>query len=99
MIDKLMQQHGYTKTREDKYGVYYEKKEKQGFAHVVCVLHKESGHHLMQSYDREVLKIGERYVCEGCGVEIPVLLLMWLKAKYLSIKFHWERPAKGEQHG
>lgn len=91
MIDKLMQQHGYTKTEENEYGVYYEKKEAQGFIHVVCVVRKKSGNHIMQSYDKEVLKIGERYICEGCGVEIPVLLLMWLKAKYLSIKFHWKR--------
>lgn len=88
-VDKRMEKIGYNKTDESYYGAYYEKEEKQGFIHVVCVLHKASGKHIMQSYDKFVLQIGDKYKNEGCGVEIPVLLLMWLKAKRLSVKYGW----------
>ena len=48
----------------------------------------------MQSYDKEVIKIDGRYINSAVGVEIPVLLLMWLKAKYLGIKYNWKRKVK-----
>lgn len=91
MIDKLMKKYGYTKTSENEYGAYYKKREPQHYDHIVCVIRKASGRHIMQSYDSEVISIPGRSwgVCEGVGVEIPVLLLMWLKAKYLSIKYRW----------
>lgn len=85
MIDKLMAKKGYILSSEDKYGVYYEKKEPQNFNHIVCVIHKASGKHIMQSYDEKVID-GRN---EVCGVEIPVLFLMWLKAKQMKRKYHW----------
>lgn len=97
MIDKLMKKHGYVLESEDKYGAYYEKIEPQGFTHVVSVIHKQSGNHLMQSYDKQVLygdgSIG--LVNSMCGVEISVLLLLWLKAQYLRVKYHWNKSQKG----
>jgi hypothetical protein len=95
LIDKIMQKHGYTKTEEDEYGVRYEKHEPQNYDHIVCVICKESGKHLMQSYDAEVKEVDGDFINDGCGVEIPVLLLMWLKAKYLAIKYHWKRRTEG----
>lgn len=91
MIDKMMNKYGYNKTEEYEYGAYYEKLEPQGYTHIVCVIAKASGRHIMQSYDKELLHIPGRTlaVCEGAGVEIPILLLMWLKAKYLARKYHW----------
>lgn len=91
IIDKAILKYGYTKFEETKYGAYYQKREPQGFDHIICVLHKRSGKHLMLSYDAEAKEVGSDFVCIGCGVEIPVLLLMWLKAKYLGIKYHWKR--------
>lgn len=85
MINKLMEKYGYALIRENKYGVYYLKREPQGYDHVVCVLHKASGKHIMQSYDAEV----KNGMNEDAGVEIPVLLLMWIKAKWLGVKYHW----------
>jgi len=86
-----MKNYGYNLTEETKYGAYYEKSEPQNYTHVVCVLHKHNGKHIMQSYDKEVLKISGKYVCDGVGVEIPVLFLMWLKAKKLGVKYHWNK--------
>ena len=91
MIDKLMKKYGYAKTKENEHGVYYMKREPQNYDHIVCVICKASGRHLMQSYDAEVHEVDGMFINSVCGVEIPVLLLMWLKAKYLAIKYHWER--------
>ena len=89
LIDKAMEKYGYTKTDENKYGAHYKKREPQNFDHVVCVICKASGRHIMQSYDAEVHKVNGDFFNSACGVEIPVLLLMWLKAKYLSFKYRW----------
>lgn len=89
MINKLMEKYGYTITRENKYGAYYLKHEPQGYDHVVCVLHKAGGKYIMQSYDVEV----KNGMNENAGVEIPVLLLMWIKAKWLGVKYSWRGPS------
>lgn len=89
LIDKAMEKYGYTKTKENEYGVYYQKREAQGFDHIVCVIHKANGKHLMQSYDAEAHKVNGDFFNSVCGVEIPVLVLMWLKAKWLGIKYRW----------
>lgn len=89
MLDKLIKKYGYLLVKENKYGVYYEKQEEQGFTHVICILHKTNGKHLMQSYDKEVLEVNRNYINCVCGIEIPLLILMWLKAKVLGIKYKW----------
>ena len=94
MIDKIMKKYGYTKTEENEYGAYYKKREPQNYDHIVCVICKASGRHIMQSYDAEVHKVDGDFINSVCGVEIPVLLLMWLKAKYLAVKYHWERKGR-----
>ena len=99
LIDKLMEKYGYTKTRESEYGVQYEKRESQGFTHIVCVLHKESGKHLFQSYDATVHAVNGDWINCVCGVESPVLLLMWLKAKHLAFKYRWKKGQRGENYG
>lgn len=85
MIDKMMAKYGYILTKENQYGAYYEKQEPQNFNHVICVIHKANGKHLMQSYDSKVID-GRN---EVCGVEIPVLLFAWLKAKQMKHRYHW----------
>lgn len=97
LIDKMMTKYGYTKTEENEYGVRYERREPQNYDHIVCIVCKESGRHLMHSYDAELIDVPGRTwaVNDGVGVEIPVLLLMWLKAKYLALKYHWERRSNG----
>ena len=71
MIDKLMKKRGYEKTSEDKYGVYYERKEPQGYTHVACVIAKSSGRHLMQSYDKKVVHVpGRTWGLNDAGFEV-----------------------------
>ena len=96
MIDRLMKKYGYDKTQENAYCVYYKKREPQQYDHIVCVICKSSGRHIMKSYDAELIHVPGKYwpVNEGAGVEIPVLLLMWMKAKYLAFKYHWEREGR-----
>lgn len=89
MINYLMKRKGYNLIIEDKYGVTYEKQEPQNYTHVIDLLHKKSGKNILQSYDKSVLRIGNKYINSIAGVEIPILLLMWLKAKKLSIKYGW----------
>lgn len=91
MIDKLMKKYGYEKTDENRYGAYYKKREPQGYDHIVCVISKASGKHLMQSYDAQVIKVNNAFINESAGVEIPILLLMWLKAKRMARKYRWNR--------
>ena len=92
IIDKAMKKYGYTNMEETKYGVFYIKQEPQKYDHVVCVLRKASGRHILQSYDAELVSVpGRLFVSPCAGVEVPVLLLMWLKAKYLAVKYRWKR--------
>jgi hypothetical protein len=56
----------------------------------VGIYNMDSGRHLMRSYDKESIKVdGHWPVNDAAGVEIPVLLLMWLKAKQMAHKYHW----------
>ncbi len=90
MIDKLIEKYGYKKTEENKYGVYYEKEERQGFFHEIGLAYKESGKHLMFSYDKEVRKINHSYYLnESCGLELPVVFLLWIKAQQMKMKYRW----------
>lgn len=90
-IDKKMQKYGYKKVEEDCYDVIYEKIEDQGFTHVVTIVRKSSGKHILQSYDKKVISLNGHFMNECCGIEIPVLFLMWLKAKKMSRKYHWKK--------
>lgn len=95
-VDEKMAKYGYVKIVEDSYGVTYEKLEKQGYNHVIAITRKISGKHLMQSYDKECINVQKKAfpINECAGVEIPILLLMWLKAKYLARKYHWIKISK-----
>lgn len=90
MIDRLMKRRGYIKTREDRYGVYYEKREPPNIVKTVCVLKLVSGEIVFQSHDPKVVRlVNGEYINQVFGVEIPVLFLMWLKAHFMRIKNRW----------
>lgn len=88
-IDKCIIARGYDKSGETKYGAYYTKAEDEGFTHVICILHKANHKHLIQSYDKETLAIDNKFVNEGCGIELKDLILFWFKYKAISKKYHW----------
>ena len=88
MIDKLMRKYGYKKIHENCYGVRYEKYHTIfKFTQVIEICRKVNIKNIMISYSKEPIK--GTYKNEACGVEIPVLLLCWIKEKQLSIKYKW----------
>lgn len=55
-IDKKFKEIGFIKVNEDKYGATYERKdEKYNYTQVLAILHKASGRHIIQSYDKDLM--------------------------------------------
>lgn len=76
-IDNKLADIGFNKISEDKYGVTYERyNTKFNYLQCVDILHKASGHHILQSYDKELMdekKIGN--TCVGLtGHEMKLFL-------------------------
>lgn len=65
-IDEKFAEIGFKKIREDKYGAEYERRnEKYGYTQSLALLHKQSGKHIVQSYDKGLMdekKIGNTVV-------------------------------------
>ena len=61
-VDDKLNDIGFVKVNEDKYGVEYERKNNEyNYTQVVSILHKASGRHILQSYDKDLMdeaKIG-----------------------------------------
>lgn len=54
-VDEKLADIGFTKVSEDKYGVEYERKDDMhNFTQTVSILHKKSGRHILQSYDKDL---------------------------------------------
>lgn len=76
-IDEKIFDIGFIKVREDEYGCEFERKNNvYGFTQKVCILHKKSGRHILQSYDPKLFdseKIGN--TCIGLtGYEMKLFL-------------------------
>ena len=55
-VDKKFEKIGFIKVSEDKYGATYERKdEKYNYTQVLAILHKASGRHIVQSYDKNLM--------------------------------------------
>ena len=55
-VDEKLYDIGFVKVKEDKYGCEYERKDKKfGYMHKVVINRKESGRHILQSYDPELM--------------------------------------------
>lgn len=80
-IDKKFEKIGFIKVEEDKYGVIYERKnEKHNYTQVLAILHKASGRHIVQSYDKELMDsklIGN--TCVGLTYQEMKLILKKMK--------------------
>lgn len=86
-IDKKIENLGYKKEKEDKYGVIYIRKdEKYGFTQCVNILHKQSGEHIIQSYEMEVNNDGYN---DCVGINLKEMKLFFKKAKQLKRKYKW----------
>ena len=54
-IDEKFNDIGFIKVKDDKYAVTYERKnDKYGYTQVIDILHKKSGKHIAQSYDKNL---------------------------------------------
>lgn len=54
-VDDRLRDIGFVKERDDEYCVAYVRKDPaQGYTHCVDILLKANGHHIVQSYDREL---------------------------------------------
>ena len=87
-IDKKLNVIGFNKVSEDKHGVSYERyDEKYKYTQCVDILYKNSGKHILQSYDKELFdtkKIGN--TCIGLtGYEIKLFLKKMKQMKLYSI--------------
>ena len=65
-IDEKFAEIGLRKISEDEYGAEYERKdEKHGYTQSLALLNKQSGNHIVQSYDKDLMdekKIGNTAV-------------------------------------
>ena len=61
-VDDKLNNIGFVKVNEAKYGVEYERKNDEfNYTQVVSILHKAPGRHILQSYDKDLMdkeKIG-----------------------------------------
>lgn len=94
MLDKRFERHGFRKTEENFYGVTYKRTEEAyGYTACISIGHKQSGRHLLYSYDTEVLKreLGDRvdYFNPANGIELRMLPLVFAKYIYMKIKYKW----------
>ena len=54
IADRKIEKLGFKKIQDDKYGARYHRyNETYGYTHEVAIIHKESGKHILQSYDVE----------------------------------------------
>lgn len=55
-IDRKFEEIGFIKVSEDKYGATYERKDEEfNYTQVLAILHKTSGRHIVQSYDKDLM--------------------------------------------
>lgn len=76
-VDEKLADIGFRKVSENKYGMEYERKDNvHNFTQIVSILHKETGRHILQSYDSDLMdtkKIGN--TCVGLtGYEMSLFL-------------------------
>lgn len=76
-IDEKLESIGFIKVSEDEYGAKFERvNKKYNYTQHVCILHKNSGKHIIQSYDKDLFdekKIGN--TCVGLtGYETKLFL-------------------------
>ena len=54
-VDEKLKEIGFVKIEENKHGVMYERENsKYNFTQSVDILHKDSGRHILQSYDKDL---------------------------------------------
>lgn len=88
-VDEKFAEIGFVKIEENKYGAIYERKEVvHSYTQRIHLAHKESGMHIVQSYDVELMdgqKIGN--TCVGLTMyELKLCLKKMKQMKWKSLK-------------
>lgn len=82
-IDDKFKDIGFEKIKDDEYAVTYERIDNTfGYTQVIDILHKKSGKHIIQSYDKHLTdkdKIGN--ICVGLTYYEMKLILKKMKKK------------------
>lgn len=88
-VDDKLNDIGFVKVNEDKYGVEYERKNDEfNYTQVVSILHKASGRHILQSCDKDLMdeaKIGN----VGVGLTEYEMKLFLKKMKQIGLYSIW----------
>lgn len=89
-IDKKFAKIGFIKIEEDKYGVIYERyNENIKYTQVLTILHKASGRHIVQSYDKDTMD--ENLIGNVCvGLSYKEIKLILKKFKQMKRKYKWK---------
>lgn len=80
--DKLLDL-GFKKVRQNDFGAGYERTNPEGYTHVVDLVHKKSGRHLIQSYSKG--EFGPNYANVGVGLTYREAKLFLRKMRKLGL--------------
>lgn len=85
--DKLLENLGFKKIEENKFGVSYQKENKEyNFTQRLDIVHKESGNHLIQSYVEGTNSDG----FNNCvGITYPEIKVIMKKYRELKRRYRW----------
>lgn len=86
-IDKKFEKLGFAKILENKFGVEYNKYiEEFDYSHVIIIMHKKSGEHIIQSYQRQLNSDG----LNNCvGMTFKETKLVIRKYREMKRKYGW----------
>ena len=91
-IDDKFKNIGFKKVTDNEYVVTYERlNETFGYTQVIDILHKKSGRHIVQSYDKHIMdedKIGN--ICVGLSYYEMKLIMKKMKKKRLDRRIIWK---------
>ena len=80
-IDEKFKEIGFKKSEETKYGVVYKRyNNKYGYTHVIHLLHKHNGKHIVQSYDEKAVIGWDGNIGVGLTMHETKLCLRKMKA-------------------
>lgn len=81
-VDRKIKELGFEKTEDSLFGVTYEKENLEyKYTHCVYILHKNSGKHIVQSYEKECRKdTSGDYFNSVVGLEFKEMFWFWLRS-------------------
>jgi len=80
-IDEQFLEVGFSKTEDTEYAVVYQRYDTDyEYTHEICILHKENGRHLVQSYDPALFDT-ENLGCTNVGLTSHELKLIYKKMR------------------